>query len=103
MGEAPPLADSPWVTGPQERLIKIVLHGVKGEMEVHGVTYDREMPGFGKILRDAEIASLLSFVRRSFGATGQPISAAHVRRVRQAHRERTKYWSVEELLTDSTP
>ena len=103
VGEAPPLADSPWVTGPQERLIKIVLHGIKGEMTVHGETYDREMPGFGAILPDTRIASLLSFVRHSFGAAGHPISADDVRRVRKAHLERTQYWTVEELLTDSKP
>jgi len=103
VGEAPPLADSPWVTGPPERLIKIVLHGVKGKMEVQGQTYDREMPGFGAILPDARIASLLSFVRHSFGAAGQPISADDVRRIREEHRKRTQYWTVEELLTDSKP
>src|SRR5436190_1457091 len=66
MGEAPPLAGSPWVAGPEERLIKIVLHGVHGPMEVDGKTYDQEMPGFGRILSDVEVASLLSFVRRRF-------------------------------------
>jgi len=99
MGEAPPLADSPWVKGPEERLIKIVLHGVRGEMEVHGKTYDREMPGFGRILPDAEVASLLSFVRESFGAAGKPVSASAVRRIRAAHPERMTYWSVKELLS----
>ena len=97
------MADSPWVTGSPERLIKIVLHGVKGEMKVQGQTYDREMPGFGTILPDARIASLLSFVRHSFGAAGQPISADDVRRIREEHRKRTQYWTVEELLTDSKP
>src|SRR6476646_1566108 len=50
MGDAPPLAGSPWVTGPESRLIRIVLHGVRGPMEVNGKTYDQEMPGFGTIL-----------------------------------------------------
>src|SRR5260370_10590279 len=63
MGEAPPLAGSPWVTGPEERLIKIVLHGVHGPMQVDGKTYDQEMPGFGRILSDSHLASLLSFLR----------------------------------------
>src|SRR4029453_9524981 len=72
MGDAPPLAGSPWVTGPGDRLIRIVLHGVLGPMEVLGKTYDREMPGFGQVLSDSEVASVLSFVRRSFG--GAPIA-----------------------------
>src|SRR5258708_2595266 len=81
MGDAPPLAGSRWVTGPEERLIKIVLHGVHGPMEVDGRTYDQEMPGFGRILSDAEVASLLSFVRRRFGGPSDPITPTTVRRV----------------------
>ena len=96
--EAPPLAGSPWVTGLENRIIRIVLHGVRGPIEVYGKTYDREMPGFGQILSDADVASLLSFVRRRFGAPSEPITAATVSRVRAANRTRTHYWSVEELL-----
>jgi len=97
-GETPPLAGSPWVAGPENRLIKIVLHGVRGPLEVRGKTYDREMPGFGPILSDADVASLLSFVRRRFGAPSGPIIPATVSRVRAANQTRTRYWSVEELL-----
>lgn len=96
--EAPPLAGSPWVTGPENRLIKIVLHGVRGPIEVQGKTDDREMPGFGQILSDADVASLLSFVRRRFGAPSEPITPAAVSRVRAANQNRTDYWRVEELL-----
>jgi mono/diheme cytochrome c family protein len=97
MGDAPPLAGSPWVTGPEDRLIRIVLHGVRGPMEVHGKTYDQEMPGFGQILSDADIASLLSFVRRRFG-TSESIDPATVSRVRAANQSRTAYWSTRELM-----
>ena len=97
-GDAPPLDRSPWVTGPDERLIKIVLHGVRGPMQIAGIAYDREMPGFGPILSDADVASLLSFVRRRFGGPGEPITPEAVARVRAANRLRTDYWSVEELL-----
>jgi len=96
--EAPPLAGSPWVAGPESRLIKIVLHGVRGPIEVHGKTDDREMPGFGRILSDADVASLLSFVRRRFGAPSEWITPAAVGRVRAANPTRTDYWHVEELL-----
>ena len=36
----PPLAGSEWVTGDQERLIRIVLKGLWGPIEVKGKTYD---------------------------------------------------------------
>ena len=99
-GEAPPLAGSPWVAGPENRLISIVLHGVRGPMELYGKAYDQEMPGFGQILSDADVASLLSFVRRRFGAPSEPITPATVSRVRAANQTRTDYWRVEELLRE---
>src|SRR5882762_209185 len=91
MGEAPPLAGSTWVTGPEERLIKIVLHGVHGPMEVDGKTYDQEMPGFGRVLSDAEVASLLSFIRKRFAGPSDPITPATVSRVRAASQSRKNY------------
>ena len=67
-------------------------------MEVQGKSYDREMPGFGQILPDADVASLLSFVRRRFGAPSEPVTPAAVSRVRAASQARTGYWSVRELI-----
>src|SRR5258708_39693453 len=84
MGDAPALAGSPWVTGPESRLIRIVLHGVRGPMVVDRKTYDREMPGFGQILSDTEGASLLSYVRRRFGAASEPVTGVVVERGRGA-------------------
>ena len=98
MGDAPPLDGSPWVTGPENRLIRILLNGVRGPMVVDGKTYDREMPGFGQILSDTQVASLLSYVRRKFGAPSEPITAEMVSRVRAANRTRTEYWRADELL-----
>jgi mono/diheme cytochrome c family protein len=88
------------VTGPESRLIKIALQGVRGKIEVNGRTYNLEMPGFGKVLTDDEIAGLLSFVRGNWGGARAPITAASVDRVRAATRERTDYWTVQELLDD---
>ena len=99
MGEAPPLEGSSWVAGPENRVIKIVLHGLRGTIEVRGKTYNQEMPGFGPVLTDADIASLLSYVRRRFG--GRPArrfrrrpSAGSARRIEG----RTDYWTVDELI-----
>jgi mono/diheme cytochrome c family protein len=100
MGSGPPLKDSPWVSGPESRLIKIVLQGLRGEIEVKGKTYNLEMPGFGRVLVDTEIASVLSFVRRSSGGPAEPILPARVRQVREATKNRAGYWTVDELLRD---
>ena len=92
------MAGSPWVTGPEHRLVRIVLHGVRGPMEVDGKIYDLEMPGFGRVLSDADVPSLLTFVRKRFGGPSKPITPATVSRIRAAHHTRTDYWHVEELL-----
>ena len=97
---SPPLAASSWVTGPETRLIRIVLHGVRGPIPVGDKTYNMEMPGFGKALTDEDIASLLSFVRRRWGGPSPAIAADTVRRVRAATRNRTDYWKAEELLEE---
>ena len=98
MGEAPPLEGSSWVTGPEDRLIRIVLHGLRGNIEVAGKTYNQEMPGFGPILTDAGIASLISYVRTRFGGASIPVSPEAVSLIRAATGNRTHYWTVPELL-----
>jgi mono/diheme cytochrome c family protein len=97
-GEAPPLAGSSWVAGPETRLIRIVMHGVRGPIQVGEEIHDREMPGFGPRLSDDEMASLLSFVRSRWGEPSAPITRETVRRVRAAAGRRTHYWTAEELL-----
>jgi mono/diheme cytochrome c family protein len=96
--EAPPLDGSPWVAGPEDRLIIIVLHGLRGAIEIKGKTYNQEMPAIGEVLTDDQIASLLSFVRRRFGGASTPVVPADVSRVRAETRNRGGYWTVEELL-----
>ena len=97
-GEGPPLESTSWVTGRHDRLIRIVLHGLRGTIQIRGVRYDREMPGFGQVLSDSEVASLVSFVRTRFGSASEPITPASVRQVRTETGNRTGYWTVEELL-----
>ena len=100
MGEAPPLEGSSWVAGPENRVIRIVLHGLHGSIEVDGKNYNQEMPGFGPILTDADIASLLTYVRRRFGAATAPVSEEAVSLIRAANRGRMNYWTVDELLKE---
>jgi mono/diheme cytochrome c family protein len=99
-GEAPPLTGSSWVIGPQHRLIRILLHGVRGPIEVAGNTYNREMPGFGQVMTDAEIASLASFVRSQFGGMSGPVEPAAIGRIRAATPQRRDPWTTDELLED---
>ena len=98
MGEAPPLDNSPFVTGPPERLVRIVLHGVKGRIELGGKVYDREMPGFGRTLSDEDAALVVSYTRSRFGSDDATVTVAEVGRIRRENAGRTEYWPAEELL-----
>ena len=97
-GGGPPLAGSSWVAGPDSRLIRIVLGGVRGVIDVGEQSYDREMLSFGKVLSDEEIASILTFVRDRWGVANTAVSAESVSKIRVATKNRTQYWTVEELL-----
>jgi mono/diheme cytochrome c family protein len=78
----PPLVGSEWVTGSEERLIRIVLHGVQGPIKVKGVDYNGAMPaagpGSGFNLSPDKVAAVLSYVRKEFGDGAPPISAQKV-------------------------
>ena len=100
MGEAPPLEGSSWVAGPENRVVKIVLHGLHGPIEVSSQNYNQEMPGFAPILTDADIASLLSYARRRYGGASTPVSEAAVSAIRAANRGRANYWTVDELMKE---
>ena len=97
MGDAPPLDRSPWVVGPQDRLIRIVLHGVRGRIEMSGKTWNQEMPGFGPIMSDSEVAALVTYVSGRFGEPGPPVTPAAVSEIRTANAMRNRYWTIEEL------
>jgi mono/diheme cytochrome c family protein/glucose/arabinose dehydrogenase len=96
-GLAPPLRDSDWVLGSPERLARIVLHGVKGPIEVNGTTWSLEMPGQSH-LSDGDLAAALSYVRRAFGHQGSVVAASLVGAQRRRHAARTEPWRAEELL-----
>ena len=78
----PPLIKTPYVLGDKERLIKIVLHGFNENVEIEGEYYKNPMPELS-ILKDQEIADVLTYVRNSFGNKASAITAAEVKAVRQ--------------------
>lgn len=96
-GLAPPLAGSAWVNEKPGRLIRIVLHGLHGPIEVDGQQFDLEMPALGS-LADEQIAATLSYVRKRFGDGAGDVSAAQVKGVRSATATREQMWTVKELL-----
>lgn len=99
-GLGPSLVNSPWVLGSPERLVALVLQGIEGPIEVHGETWDDLMPGFAADPRlpDTAIAALLTYVRRSWGNTADPVSPELVTAVRQRTDGRVDPWTAPELV-----
>ena len=101
----PPLAGSPWVLGDEDRLVKMTLHGVWGKMVVDGKTYDPSrgvppMTAFRSLLKDDELAAVLTFVRNTWGNKASPVSPATVKRIRKETGDRTTFWTPDELLAE---
>jgi mono/diheme cytochrome c family protein len=96
-GMFPPLAESEWVTGDPGRLIHIILHGLTGQIEVKGETYAGTMAPFGGALKDAEIAAVATYIRRSWGNDAPRVTTAAVARVRRETASRSKPWTAKEL------
>ncbi len=101
-GAYPPLAGSEWVNGSEERVIRILLHGLTGELKVHGQTYNGNMPAFGPgggyNWSDDKIAAVLTYVRQEWGNTGGPVSPGQVTAVRtKGAAGRSKPWTQPEL------
>ena len=95
-GLAPPLADSEWVNGPAERPIRVVMHGVRGRLQVLGREWNLEMPSLAT-LEDEQIAAVLTYVRREWDNTGSPVTADQVKAVRAATTGRTEAWTEAEM------
>jgi mono/diheme cytochrome c family protein len=78
---APPLIQTKYVLGDKEDMIKIVLNGLKG-VEINDQTYYNPMPPLGTVLKDKEIADVLTYVRNSFGNKASTVTVADVKKAR---------------------
>ena len=67
-GVAPPLVGSEWILAPGAgRLVRIVLNGVAGPMQVHGREWNLSMPPWRANLDDDQIAVVLTYIRTQLG------------------------------------
>jgi len=66
------------------RSIRIVLRGMSGPIMVNSITYDSVMPPVVQ-LTDEQVANVLTYVRNSWGNTGEAVSADEVRLERENH------------------
>ena len=79
----PPLIQTSFVLGDKEKLIPIVLNGLKN-VDIDDQTYNNPMPALGSVLKDQQIADVLTYVRNSFGNKASGITAAEVKAARSS-------------------
>ena len=96
-GLAPPLADSEWVNGNPARIARIVMHGLRGPVKVKGLTYSLDMPAAG-FLSDAQIADVLTYIRREWDHEAAPVKIDFVKTIREQTKGRNDAWTEKELL-----
>lgn len=96
----PPLSQTRWVNGNDERLIKLTLKGLHGPIEVKGVNYAGQVPmtGFENLLNDEELAAVLTFVRNSFGNESPTITPEQVKQVREEASDHSGFYNPQQLL-----
>jgi len=80
----PPLSGSEWVRGDKQKLIKIVLEGLDGAIQVKGKSYNGVMPK-NNFLTDAQVAEILTYIRRNFGNNESDIRIEEVKKMRKEH------------------
>jgi mono/diheme cytochrome c family protein len=101
-GAIPPLANSEWVAGSEERMIRIVLHGLMGPIKVAGTEYNSAMPAFGRVAgsgynwTDDKVAAVVSYVRKEWGKDAGPVSPEKVAEIRTKEGDH-KAWTAPEL------
>lgn len=95
----PPLSGTEWVTGDQVRLIKVILKGLMGPIEVNGKQYEGAVPMTPfEGLSDQEVAAVATYIRNSFGNTASPIQPSVVKEVRSTLSKKQSFYQSTKLL-----
>ncbi|MFC5051201.1 PVC-type heme-binding CxxCH protein [Rubritalea spongiae] len=94
----PPISGTKWVNEDPDRLIKLTLKGLMGEIEVKGKKYNGSMTPFEGLLKDDELAAVLTYVRSSFGNDAKPITTSQVKKVRAEIKDQVGLFDAAELL-----
>jgi mono/diheme cytochrome c family protein len=100
-GQFPPLAGSEWVLSQDwhgdNHIVRIVLHGFHGSVTVKGEQFNNVMAPWGKVLKDEQIAAILTYVRNEWGNKAPPITKDFVSKIREETKDRTEPWTQKEL------
>ncbi len=77
-GVFPPLAGNATVTGPADKVVTIVKNGLNGKISVNGATYNGQMPAWKGTLSDSDIASVITYIRSSWGNKASAVTTSQV-------------------------
>jgi glucose/arabinose dehydrogenase/mono/diheme cytochrome c family protein len=95
----PPLSETEWVTGDQVRLVKVILKGLMGPIEVKGKQYEGLVPMTPfEGLSDQEVAAVATYIRNSFGNTAPPVQPTVVKEVRASLSKKQSFYQSTKLL-----
>ena len=100
-----PTLHSDWVAGDREVLVKVLLQGLQGEIEINGEKqhFEAPMPPFGAALGDGEIANILSYIRKNWTDAEADVTADFVQEVRNGEEGVTGPYDAQELWKTAAP
>lgn len=99
-GAFPPLAGSEWATAKDPAVpIRIVLHGLNGQITVAHQRFNSAMPPYGtnQPMDDSAVAAVLTYVRSSWGNAASAVTPAEVAAQRTATAARKTPWTAQDL------
>jgi mono/diheme cytochrome c family protein len=84
-GQAPPLAGSEWVNANSfKRVEEIPQLGLTGDLHVQGQDWNLTMAAMGGQLSDSDLAAVLTYIRKSWGNKGGPVTEDDIKAMRAA-------------------
>lgn len=70
-----------WAGGEKSRIIRMLLKGSSGKVEIDGDTFSNTMPP-QPAFTDQQIADVLTYIRNNFGVKASAVAASEVKAVR---------------------
>ncbi len=102
----PPLVGSRWATRDSGIITKIVLKGLKGEIEVLGKKYGTtiHMPPLEQLLSNRDIANVVTYVRQAWNNKASEVTEEEVAQFREETSAKKEQWlgsEIKEQYSDS--
>jgi cbb3-type cytochrome c oxidase subunit III len=77
-GAFPPLDGNGVVTGDPKTVIRIVKLGLTGPVRMKGVMYNGQMPAWNGTLSDAQVATVITYIRGAWSNAAAPVTTEEV-------------------------